>query len=109
MLGVFREKFLQAWSACMLCMVQGDLSVLSASHALTASKTGALAGAVYCVTALGGNQPRGSWYPVWLTGVVTMVADIAAHPTHFGSHWTEAFCTGAGAAGICFIWEKVKK
>lgn len=105
-LKAITEKFSQSWTACMLCMVQGDLTVLTWSHALTASKTGVLTGIAYCITMLGNNQPKGLWYPAWLTGVLTMVADIVVHPTHFGEHWVEAACTGLGAAALCFVWER---
>ena len=105
-LKTMMEKFSQAWTACMLCMVQGDLTVLTINHALTASKTGLLTGVAYCITMLGNGQPKGRWYPAWLTGVLTMAADIVVHPTHFGDQWVEAACTGVGAALLCFIWER---
>ena len=103
---VISEKFTQAWSACMLCMVQGDLSVMTFNHALTASKTGLLTGLAYWITCLGDGQPKGMWYPAWLTGVLTMVSDITIHPTHFGEQWVEAACTGLTAAVLCFMWER---
>lgn len=105
---VFSDKFLQAWSACMLCMVQGDLTVLTVDHALTASKTGFFAGLAYCITLFLDGNSVSVWKAAWLTGVLTMVADIIVHPTHFGDQWLEAFCTGLGAAGICFAWEKLR-
>ena len=105
-LTIISEKFIQAWSACMICMVQGDLSVISWSHALTASKTGILTGLSFWLTTLGDGQPKGRWYPAWVTGVLTMVSDIVVHPTHFGDQWVEAACTGLGAAVLCFIWER---
>lgn len=106
MLRVFLEKFSQAWSACLLCMVQGDLTVLTMAHAFTASKTGFLTGVAYILTSAGNQSVKGRWYPVWVTGVLTMLADLIVHPTHFGPHWMEAFCTGLGSAGLCFIWER---
>ena len=39
-LKVLIERFGQSWSACMLAMVQGDVSVLTFNHAIVASKTG---------------------------------------------------------------------
>jgi len=104
---VFIEKFLQAWSACMLCMVQGDLTVLTLNHALTASKTGILTGFAFWLTSLGDGQPKGRWYPAWVTGVLTMASDIVVHPTHFGEQWMEAACTGLAAAGLCYAWERI--
>lgn len=108
MLSIFREKFLQAFSACMLCMVQGDLTVLTLNHAFTASKTGLLTGIAYWITTKIDGKQGSAWKGAWLTGLLTMVADIVIHPTHFGDNWMEAFCTGLVAAGICLIWEKVK-
>jgi hypothetical protein len=100
------EKFTQAWSACMICMVQGDLTVLTMSHAFTASKTGILTGLAYVLTIKGDGEPRSQWMAAWITGVLTMVSDIVVHPSHFGEQWVEAFCTGVGAAALCFIWER---
>lgn len=102
------DKFLQAWSACMFCMVQGDLTVLTLGHALTASKTGLLTGIAYWVTTMFDGEEASAWKGAWLTGVLTMFADTVAHPTHFGENWMEAFCTGLGAAFICFVWERVR-
>jgi len=103
------DKFLQAWSACMLCMVQGDLTVLTLGHAFTASKTGLLTGIAYWITTKIDGSESSVWKGAWLTGVLTMIADFIVHPTHFGQHWMEALCTGIGAAIICLIWERLKK
>ena len=105
---IILDKFLQAWSACMLCMVQGDLTVLTLNHAFTASKTGLLTGIAYWITTKIDGDQGSSWMGAWLTGLLTMISDIVTHPTHFGTNWMEAFCTGLGAFGICFIWEKIK-
>jgi hypothetical protein len=102
----FREKFAVAWTACMLCMVQGDLTVVSLSHAITASKTGALSGVAYALVSLTGKDPKTTILAAALTGALTMVADLIAHPTHFGPEWMEAFCTGIGAAVLLYIWER---
>ncbi len=90
----------------MLCMVQGDLTVITLSHAFTASKTGVLTAFAYWITSLGKGQLKGVWYPAWVTGVLTMVSDIIVHPTHFGAQWTEAALTGLVAASICYAWER---
>ena len=107
MIRLWFDKFSQAWTACMLCMVQGDLTVLTLSHALTASKTGTLAGVAYVATSLL-TKVDNKWFAVWLTGVLTMLADIVVHPTHFGDNWMEAACTGLGAAILCTIFERKK-
>lgn len=100
-LKLWTEKFSEAWAACMICMVQGDITVLTFSHALTASKTGALAG-LGCVLASFIPSKRNKTTDALLTGVVTMAADIAIHPTHFGPQMAEAALTGVVAAAICY-------
>jgi len=90
----------------MLCMVQGDLTVLTLNHAFTASKTGTLAGIAYVLAAQAGV--KGKWLGAYLTGVLTMLADLIVHPTHFGPHWAEAAVTGLVAVIICMVWDKVR-
>ncbi len=107
MIRLWFEKFSQAWTACMLCMVQGDLTVLTLSHAMTAAKTGSLAGLAFVFTAYF-TAINNKWFAAWLTGILTMVADIVVHPTHFGDNWMEAACTGLGAAILCTILERKK-
>ena len=106
-LRTWATKFGQAWTACMVCMVQGDLTVLNINHALTASKTGALAGIGF-VLAVYVFKNKNKWAGVWLTGLATMLADLVIHPTHFGPWWAEAAATGIGAAGLCLLLERNK-
>ena len=100
------RKFSEAWTSCMLCMVQGDLTVISLNHAFTASKTGTLAGIGYVLAAQ--TAANGKWLGAYLTGVLTMLADLIVHPTHFGPHWMEAAVTGLVAASICLIWDRIR-
>lgn len=89
----------------MMVMAQGDLSVLTLEHALTASKTGSLAGTAYVLASylpLKTNLPA-----VYLTGLLTACADIIAHPTHFQHWYSEALVTGVLAAAICFAFDKL--
>lgn len=105
MIQIWFRKFTEAWSACMMVMVQGDLGVLTLSHALTASKTGSLAGTAYV---LASYLPFKSTLPaVYLTGLFTMVSDIMVHPTHFGPAWMEALVTGVVAAALCLAFDKL--
>ena len=100
------EKFSQAWSACMLMMVQGDVTALSLYHAKVAAKTGSLAGIGFVIAAQFGaaNNP---WLSAWIIGIITMFADIFIHPTHFGPAWAEAACTGLGAALLCALFDTI--
>lgn len=104
-LKLWAQKFSEAWTACMLCMVQGDLTVLTLNHALTASKTGSIAGIAFVITTTFASI-NNKWANLWLTGLLTMLADIVAHPTHFGPQWAEAACTGLGAAMLCYLLER---
>ena len=96
------QKFMEAWTACALAMVQGNLSVFTWKHAITAGKTGlAAATAVVITKYLAKIDNR--WMIAWLTGVMTMCADFIVHPTHFGEHWHEAAVTGVGAAFLALM------
>ena len=99
---LWAAKFSEAWAACMICMVQGDVTVLTINHAVTASKTGALAG-LGCVGASFLSSKRNKTTDALLTGAVTIAADFAIHPTHFGPQLTEAALTGAVAACLCYL------
>ena len=90
------QKFMEAWTACSLAMVQGDLTVFTVDHAITAAKTGVGAGTAIVLTTLL-LKAENRWAMAWLTGICVMVVDICIHPTHFGEHWHEAFVTGLGA------------
>ena len=106
-INLWTEKFSEAWLACMVCMVQGDLSVLTWSHAWVASKTGGVAGAVIVIATL---VPflQNRWTILWLTGVATAGVDLIFVPSHFGMWWTEAVCTGAGAMLLALFYERIK-
>ena len=106
-LKLLAEKFSEAWTACMLCMVQGDLTVISLHHAITASKTGIIAG-IAVVIASYWNRIDNKYGLIWATGVLTTLADFSIHPTHFGPEWAEAVVTGIGAAGLAWILSKRK-
>ncbi|MEK9696375.1 MAG: hypothetical protein VW270_11450 [Candidatus Poseidoniales archaeon] len=105
-LKLLAEKFTESWSACMICMVQGDLTVISLQHAYTASKTGILAGVAVVVASY--LPWRNPWIGVFLTGLFTMLADIIVHATHFGGQFTEAMVTGLTAMAIAIVYDKVK-
>jgi len=99
------QKFTEAWTACMVCMVQGDLTVITTNHALAASKTGIIAGlAVVLASYIKIFNNR--WSIIWLTGLATSLADMISHPSHFGEYWTEAVVTGFGAMLLAYFMSK---
>jgi len=103
-LKVVAEKFSEAWTACMVCMVQADLSALTISHAITASKTGILTGLAMFVASF---LPWGNkWLGIFLTGAFTALADALIHADHFPA---EHLVTGLGAMVLAILFEKVFK
>ena len=96
------QKFMETWTACALAMVQGDLSVFTMKHAMIAGKTGLAAATAVIITKYLAKI-ESKWMIAWLTGVMTMCADIVVHPTHFGEHWHEAAVTGVGAAFLALM------
>lgn len=99
------EKFSESWTACMLTMVQGDLTVLSINHAITASKVGIIAG-IAVVLASYLKKLNNEYGLIWLTGVMTTLADFMIHPSMIGPAWGESVVTGIGAAGLAWILTK---
>ena len=102
------EKFSQAWTACMLMMVQGDVTALSFYHAKVAAKTGSIAGIGFVIAAQFGAA-NNRWLSAWIIGVLTILADKLTHPTHFGGDWAEAVYTGLGAAILCVLFDTIWK
>lgn len=105
--GLLSQKFIEAFTACGLVMVQGDLSVFTLKHALVAAKTGGLAGLAFVLISF--TSIKNNLAPVYLTGVLTAGADILVHPTHFGPHYAEALTTGVVAGLLAFVFTKLQK
>lgn len=97
------RTFTEAWTACVLCMVQGDLTVISLNHAIVAAKTGTLAGLGMLIVCLTFKGKPNILVVAWVTGVLTTIADLITHPTHFGYWWTEGVVTGIGAGLLALI------
>jgi len=104
---LFGEKFGEAFTACGVVMVQGDLSVLSLKHAMIAAETGLAAGIAVVVGSYW-ERINTKWGLIWLTGVATASVDIMVHPTHFGPEWAEAAVTGAGAGLLAWGVSRIR-
>ena len=102
------QKFMEAWTACSIMMVQGNLSVFTVKHAITAAKTGVIAALLVVLTSYV-IQLNNRYIMAWMTGVLTALADMVIHPTHFGPNWMEAACTGLGALMLSGILYKETK
>lgn len=102
----FSKSFSEAWTACSLMMVQGDLSVFTAHHAVVAAKTGVTAGIGVVIVSSFMSKPN-KWALAWVTGFLTMLADVFNHPTHFGAWWMESAATGLGAGVLAIVFSTV--
>lgn len=102
------EKFSEAWLACLLMMVQGNLAAVTLKHAYIAAKTGTLTAVAFFIAGLC-TKKQTVYADVFFTGMVTSVADIIIHPTHFGTPETEAILTGMGAALLALLLHLIKR
>lgn len=103
---LFLQRFREAWLACLLCMVQGDFTVVTLKHAITAAKTGSIAGIAFVALSFSKKLKGNIYAATWTIGVLTTIADYIIHPTHFGPPWTEAVVTGVAAAALGFCMMK---
>ena len=100
-LSLFFHKLSLAWLSCMIFMVQGNVLQLTSKHALIATRTGIITGALVVIM---------SFIP-WkfhfklpiLMFIGCFIADILSHQTHFGSKWSEALCTALLAAVFSYV------
>ena len=98
---LFLTPFCEATPACLLVMVQGNIWLATIGHLQRALETGFVTGAGVLILSLFTHRWLGNKYIVaGITGGMCFVADLLAHPTHFGSFTTEAIVTGAITAII---------
>jgi len=95
------ENISEATVACLVTMVQGNLLAIGVGHLIIASQTGLTAGAAATIAVLLA-KPRRRGLIALILGVITAVADYLIHPGKFGSVFTEAIVTGAGAALLSY-------
>ena len=101
---IVRDRFGQAFSACMIAMLQGDVTVITVTHFLTAGKVGIIT-AMACVIA--SFVPRHTHrLGIWLTGVFTALADYVTHPSSMPGALTECLVTGLGALVLALLWDR---
>lgn len=92
------HKAVETGAVCLVLMVQGRLSEVTAAHLLIASKTGLLA----VLPVLGitfthhARHFMNRWISSLILGICTFAADAAIHPSHYPGQYTEAALTGIG-------------
>ncbi len=93
------HKVAEAGVACLLLMVQGQLSDVTVTHLLIASKTGLLAVLPVLVITFTHHARHflNRWTSALTLGICTFAADAAIQPSHYTGQFTEAALTGVGA------------
>lgn len=109
---IFLAPFCEATPACLLVMVQGNIWLATIGHFQKALETGFITGAGVLILSLFTHRWLGNKYVVaGITGGMCFVADLLAHPTHFGGFTTEAIVTGAITAifslAVNFVGKKL--
>lgn len=97
----FVENISEATVACLITMVQGNVLTIGVSHLIIASQTGFTAGAVAAIAVVLSKTHRRGLI-AFILGVMTTVVDYLFHPGMFGSVFTEAIVTGAGAGILSY-------
>lgn len=99
----FIENIAESGAACLVTMVQGNLLLIGASHWITASQTGLIAGTL-AATTLTLTKTDNRLFIAALLGLVTAVVDYFVHPGMIGeSAFAEAIITGLGAAALSYL------
>lgn len=89
--------------SCMVAMTQGDLESLTWEHVVVAYNTGIKTAITYAICCLLLRRIT-AFGAIALTGVLTSLADLITHPSHFGAPWAEAVSTGIGASFLALIF-----
>ena len=97
----FVTPFCEATPACLLVMVQGNIWFATIGHLQKAVETGLITGLGVLILSLFTHRWLSNQFIVaGITGGMCFVADLLAHPSHFGSFSTEAIVTGIFTALI---------
>jgi hypothetical protein len=102
-IGSFLQQFTGSFFACMFWMIQGDMSLVTTAHWITASQTGLAAATVLqSILQVPRLSPlmRGRWRAFLVTSLVVSSVDRCIHPGHFGVPLREALLTGVSAYGL---------
>jgi hypothetical protein len=108
-LSIFSKRLSEVTPACLLMMVQGNVSAITIPHWITAFKTGILTGAVMVAFSFIPNKQleENKYATAAATGFVTMVIDGIVHPSHFLGLHGEAIVTGLAAAVLTLLMSNV--
>ena len=94
-LKMFITPFCESTPACLLVMVQGNIWLATIGHLQKAVETGLITGIGVLILSFFTHRWLGNKYVVAaITGGMCFIADLLAHPSHFGDFTTEAIVTG---------------
>lgn len=107
---IFYNKLGEVTPACLLMMVQGDITAITSTHFIKAFTTGTFTALAIIVLSLMPNKEyfKDNYMLAGLTAFITMVIDFMVHPSHFGNATMEAVLTGLAAGVLCLIMSKFK-
>jgi hypothetical protein len=95
-LKMFVTPFCESTPACLLVMVQGNIWLATIGHFQKAIETGFITGVGVLILSLFTHRWLSNKYVVAaITGGMCFIADLLAHPSHFGGFTTEAIVTGS--------------
>jgi hypothetical protein len=101
--GSFLQQFTGSFFACIFWMTQGNMSLATPAHWITATQTGLAAATVLqSILQVPRLSPlmRGRWRAFIVTSLVVSSVDRCIHPGHFGGPLREALLTGMSAYGL---------
>ena len=109
--AIFLRRICEAGPACLMTMVQGDITVITPAHWIVALKTGIIAGVGAVLVSFIQNEElrENSYLNAGVVGFMTAVADFIVHPSHFGGQHTEALVTGIAAVLLCITFSGIGK
>lgn len=106
---ILYKKISEVTPACLLMMVQGDLTAITLTHWVKAFSTGSLTAiGMIVLSFIKSNKDfyENKYLLAALTSLVTMVVDYQIHPSHYTGAYTEALMTGLAAGTISIIMTK---
>ena len=101
---MFITPFCESTPACLLVMVQGNIWLATIGHLQKALETGFITGMGVLILSFFTHRWFSNKYVVAaITGGMCFIADLLAHPSHFGNFTSEAIVTGVVTAIISLL------
>lgn len=104
--NLFPRTFTEAWLACLLVLTEGNISLLSLQFVKTAYITAISTAIVYALCCILVKRMT-LLTSIFLTGAITTFADLINHTAQGQSWHLQAFITGATAAALTLIFDRV--